>query len=209
MQDDPMENAVVLEGFGLRLEPLGEQHAEALGALVDDSSGRACPHRRRGDVGHGRLRPRRGGGAGASRVGRRRAVVHWRPARRRHVRPRQHLLYEWSPSQRRVELGSTSTTAPGGRADEPGVQVPAAAARVRGARRRAGRTAGRRPQRAVDRGHPAARCRPRGVLRSHRVAPDGSRGDTAYFSILADEWPSVRDLLLDRIARLEVLDRLA
>ena len=33
---------------------------------------------------------------------------------------------------------------------------------------------------------------PEGVLRSHRVRPDGSRGDTAYFSILADEWPAVR-----------------
>lgn len=31
-----------------------------------------------------------------------------------------------------------------------------------------------------------------GVLRSHRVRPDGSRGDTAYFSVLADEWPTVR-----------------
>jgi len=42
---------------------------------------------------------------------------------------------------------------------------------------------------------------PEGVLRSHRVAPDGSRGDTAYFSILADEWPAVRDGLLARLAR--------
>ncbi len=33
---------------------------------------------------------------------------------------------------------------------------------------------------------------PEGVLRSHRVRPDGSRGDTAYFSVLADEWPAVR-----------------
>jgi RimJ/RimL family protein N-acetyltransferase len=39
-----------------------------------------------------------------------------------------------------------------------------------------------------------------GVLRSHRVAPDGSRGDTAYFSVLADEWPRVRDGLLARLA---------
>lgn len=31
-----------------------------------------------------------------------------------------------------------------------------------------------------------------GVLRGHRVAADGSRGDTAYFSVLAPEWPAVR-----------------
>jgi N-acetyltransferase len=40
---------------------------------------------------------------------------------------------------------------------------------------------------------------PEGVLRGHRVAADGSRGDTAYFSILAPEWPSVRAGLLDRL----------
>lgn len=38
-----------------------------------------------------------------------------------------------------------------------------------------------------------------GVLRSHRVRPDGSRGDTAYFSVLADEWPEVRGGLEQRV----------
>lgn len=41
---------------------------------------------------------------------------------------------------------------------------------------------------------------PEGVLRNHRLAPDGSRGDTAYFSILPDEWPAVRDALVARLA---------
>ena len=40
---------------------------------------------------------------------------------------------------------------------------------------------------------------PEGVLRSHRVRPDGTRGDTAYFSVLADEWPAVRAGLLARL----------
>lgn len=38
-----------------------------------------------------------------------------------------------------------------------------------------------------------------GVLRGHRVAADGSRGDTAYFSILAPEWPTVRAGLVARL----------
>lgn len=38
-----------------------------------------------------------------------------------------------------------------------------------------------------------------GVLRSHRVAPDGSRGDTVYFSILRDEWPASRASLEARL----------
>jgi RimJ/RimL family protein N-acetyltransferase len=39
-----------------------------------------------------------------------------------------------------------------------------------------------------------------GVLRSHRVAGDGTRGDTVYFSVLADEWPAVRAGLEARLA---------
>lgn len=38
-----------------------------------------------------------------------------------------------------------------------------------------------------------------GVLRSHRLAPDGSRGDTVYFSILRDEWPASRASLEARL----------
>lgn len=41
---------------------------------------------------------------------------------------------------------------------------------------------------------------PEGVLRNHRLAPDGTRGDTAYFSILPEEWPAVRDALVARLA---------
>jgi RimJ/RimL family protein N-acetyltransferase len=39
-----------------------------------------------------------------------------------------------------------------------------------------------------------------GALRSHRVAGDGTRGDTVYFSVLADEWPAVRVGLEARLA---------
>lgn len=39
-----------------------------------------------------------------------------------------------------------------------------------------------------------------GVLRAHRRAPDGVLSDTAYYSIIAPEWPDVRDGLLARLA---------
>jgi RimJ/RimL family protein N-acetyltransferase len=39
-----------------------------------------------------------------------------------------------------------------------------------------------------------------GVLRRHIKQPDGSWRDTVVFSILADEWPDVRNGLLDRIS---------
>lgn len=40
-----------------------------------------------------------------------------------------------------------------------------------------------------------------GVLRRHMVQADGSFRDTVVFSILADEWPDVRERLEDRINR--------
>ncbi|MFD8549812.1 GNAT family N-acetyltransferase [Streptomyces sp. NPDC059649] len=39
-----------------------------------------------------------------------------------------------------------------------------------------------------------------GTLRSHMVRQDGTRRDSLYYSVLADEWPAVRDKLLNRIA---------
>jgi RimJ/RimL family protein N-acetyltransferase len=40
-----------------------------------------------------------------------------------------------------------------------------------------------------------------GVLRSHRLGPDGSLRDTVVFSILPHEWPAVRLGLTQRLAR--------
>lgn len=40
-----------------------------------------------------------------------------------------------------------------------------------------------------------------GVLRSHRVMPDGTLRDTAVYSILAHEWPAVEATLRHRLAR--------
>jgi RimJ/RimL family protein N-acetyltransferase len=38
-----------------------------------------------------------------------------------------------------------------------------------------------------------------GILRSHMVVQDGRRRDSVYFSVLAEEWPSVREALRRRI----------
>jgi RimJ/RimL family protein N-acetyltransferase len=38
-----------------------------------------------------------------------------------------------------------------------------------------------------------------GVLRAHMIRPDGSLRDTVYFSILASEWPGVRERLSARL----------
>ena len=38
-----------------------------------------------------------------------------------------------------------------------------------------------------------------GVFRAHMIRPDGTLRDTVYFSIVAGEWPAVRDGLLARL----------
>lgn len=44
-------------------------------------------------------------------------------------------------------------------------------------------------------------CQYDGTLRHHRLRPDGSVRDTAYFSMLAAEWPPARARLEDRAYR--------
>ncbi|WP_194915903.1 GNAT family N-acetyltransferase [Catenulispora rubra] len=40
-----------------------------------------------------------------------------------------------------------------------------------------------------------------GVLRRHRVRPDGTFRDSVYFSMLQDEWPAAKQRLTERLAR--------
>ena len=40
-----------------------------------------------------------------------------------------------------------------------------------------------------------------GILRSHQLHADGSLRDTVVFSIIASEWPAVRQHLMRRIDR--------
>jgi RimJ/RimL family protein N-acetyltransferase len=40
-----------------------------------------------------------------------------------------------------------------------------------------------------------------GVLRAHRIRPDGTLRDTVVYSVIADEWPGVRESLVARLAR--------
>lgn len=40
-----------------------------------------------------------------------------------------------------------------------------------------------------------------GILRSHKIMPDGSLRDSAIYSIIASEWPLVRERLLNRLGQ--------
>ena len=47
-----------------------------------------------------------------------------------------------------------------------------------------------------------------GVLRHHKVLPDGRWRDSVYFSVLAEDWPDVRAGLEARLARFSSPDDL-
>jgi RimJ/RimL family protein N-acetyltransferase len=40
-----------------------------------------------------------------------------------------------------------------------------------------------------------------GIFRSHMIMPDGSLRDSAYYSVIADEWPAVKAGLMASLAR--------
>ncbi|GAA2832612.1 GNAT family protein [Crossiella cryophila] len=53
-----------------------------------------------------------------------------------------------------------------------------------------------RSQRAIER----LGAQREGILRHHRIRPDGTLRDTVLYSMLADEWPAVRTALRTRLA---------
>ncbi|MFI2105104.1 GNAT family N-acetyltransferase [Isoptericola sp. NPDC019693] len=180
-----MTHDLVLAGHGVRLEPLGPQHAAALLGLVD------------ADLWFGMTSPvptqvadlEAWIAAGVATPGTMAfAVVGDDGAVRGSTR-----FYELAPGPRRVEIGTTfygrdwwgGTTNPACKLlllrhafEEWGMRRVALRADTRNARSCA----------AIQR----LGARPEGVLRKHRVAADGTVGDTVYFSIVDDEWPDVR-----------------
>jgi RimJ/RimL family protein N-acetyltransferase len=190
-----MRHDLTLDGFGVRLVPLAPEHAAGLAGFVDDRvwAGMSSPTPRGiADV--------LGVVAGALATDGRLALAAL-DAETGEVRGST-SLYDLSEPLARVEIGHTFF-APRwwGTANNPACKylMLRHAFEEWGMQRVALRADARntRSVGAITR----LGAVPEGVLRSHRVAPDGSRGDTAYFSVLADEWPAVRDGLLERLSR--------
>ncbi|SDB92435.1 Protein N-acetyltransferase, RimJ/RimL family [Sanguibacter gelidistatuariae] len=189
-----MDHTITLEGFGVRLVPLAAAHAPNLAAMVDAElwSGMsvAVPDTTEAMTAYTASAIATPGRAAFVVLGADDGVVRGSTS-----------LYDWVPAQERVELGSTfyarqfwgGATNPACKLllmryafEEAGINRLALRADARNARSLAAIT-------RLGAVH-------EGVLREHRIAPDGSRGDTVYFSILAREWPDVRDRLLARLA---------
>ena len=189
-----MRHDLVLTAPGVRLEPLDDVHAAPLAALVDDAlwAGMSTPTPRSPDDVRALV-----------------AAAHADPARYAFAvieEPGGEVvgstsLYDVSHAAARAEIGFTyydrrvwgTTVNPACKLAlcthafddwhlaRVALRADSVNARSIGAILRLGATA-------------------EGVLRSHRVRPDGSRGDTAYFSVLAAEWPAVRAGLQRRLA---------
>ena len=181
-----VEHDLDLAGHGVRLAPVAREHAPALFAMIDAGlwAGMVTPPPVSVDVVAASIE------AARSAPGRYAFAVL--DSATGEVRG-QTSFYDVVPEQQRCEIGHTFY----GRAWWGGATNPACkllllrhAFEAWGMHRVALRADARnlRSIGAITR----LGAVPEGVLRGHRVAADGTRGDTAYFSILRDEWPAVR-----------------
>jgi RimJ/RimL family protein N-acetyltransferase len=182
-----------LDGFGIRLEPASLEHAADLWALTDDDlwAGMTTPRPADAEAYARHLEAQR---AAPGTL----AFTVIDDSDRRILGSTS--LYDLSIPQRRVEIGSTWY----GRESWGGRTNPAAkyllfrhAFETLGLARVALRCDARNTRSAAAIRRLGAV--PEGILRAHRVAADGSRGDTAYFSVLEEEWPAVAAGLLARL----------
>lgn len=187
-----MHHDTTLTGHGIRLVPLAVEHAPALAAMVDDQlwAGMAVavpdsPETMAAFIEAAHATPGRLPFAVLGDDGEVRGSTSF---------------YDWTPAQQRIEIGHTfyarrwwgGATNPACKYlllrhafEELGLHRVA----LRGDARNTRSLAAMERLGAVR----------EGTLREHRIAPDGSRGDTVYFSVLASEWPGVRDGLLARL----------
>lgn len=190
---DPVQHDLALEGHGTRLVPLDAPHAEALAAFVDARmwAGMSSPL----PVGVDGWRAE----ITAAQAAPGRLAFAVLDAASGEVRGST-SFYDWDPRVGRVEIGHTFF-APRwwGTDNNPACKLLMLthAFETWGCARVALRadTRNTRSVGAITR----LGAVPEGVLRNHRLAPDGTRGDTAYFSILPAEWPAVRDGLRARL----------
>lgn len=189
-----MLHDLTLEGHGVRLVPLADEHAEPLSAFVDDDlwAGMSSP------TPHTPTGMRAEICRAVETPGRLALTVL--DAVTGAVRGST-SFYDWDPRIGRVEIGYTFYDPHWwGTANNPACKLLMLthAFETWGVARVAFRADARntRSIAAIRR----LGAVPEGVLRSHRLAPDGTRGDSAYFSILPDEWPAVRTALVARLA---------
>lgn len=188
-----MEHDLVLAGYGVRLVPLAVEHAGALAGFVDQR------------VWRGMTSPTPVGEQALADVVR---VALRTPARHAFAvvdAPSGRVVgstsfYDVDRAMGRLEIGHTYyDPAVWGTHVNPACKLllMTHAFETWGVARVAFRVEGRNARSAAAVTKLGAV--PEGRLRGHRVAADGTRQDSLYFSVLADEWPAARARLLARL----------
>jgi RimJ/RimL family protein N-acetyltransferase len=189
-----VEHDIVLTGHGVRLVPVAPAHAAELFALIDAPlwAGMTTSPPATVDVVERSI-------AGACQAPGRYAFAVLDDDTGQ-VRG-QTSFYDVAPEQERCEIGHTFYGRPwwGGRTNPACKLLLLAHAFEAWGMHRVALRADARNLRSIG-AITRLGAVPEGVLRGHRVAADGTRGDTAYFSILRAEWPAVRAGLEARLA---------
>jgi RimJ/RimL family protein N-acetyltransferase len=195
-----MLSEVVLEGSGVRLEPLRLSHVDALCDVgLDEALWQWIPTRvtARDEMRRYVAEALAAQAAGAALPF---AIVECTSGRRRVVGSTRYYVPDRDP--RRLEIGWSWV----GRAWwRSGVNVEAKLLLLAHAFERLGcfrvelktDALNERSRRAIL----ALGATEEGTFRRHRMLPDGRIRDTVYFSIIDNEWPAVRDRLHQRLAR--------
>lgn len=190
------ERDIVLEGFGVRLEPAGAQHLQDLRELCNDpvlwqytfsdspftgeSSARAWLQAMRSD-------PRTLGFAVLDEAGR--AIGSTR-------------YFDIEPPHRKLEIGYTFLAQPYWRTHVNTacklLLLSHAFEQWRCVRVQFKAEAGNLRSRSALEGIGATF---EGTLRNYRIRPDGEQRSTSFYSIIDTEWPKVRDFLRERLAK--------
>jgi uncharacterized protein len=109
-------------------------------------------------------------------------------------------FYDFDPRNRSLEIGGTVLARPAWRTGvntEAKLLLMTRAFEVLGCERVTWHTHSKnlRSQAAIER----LGASPEGVIRHHKLLPDGTWRDSARYGMLADEWPAARRRLTDRL----------
>ena len=186
-----------LEGFGVRLEPIREEHADAMAAIaLDPSIWRYMNLRMATDT------DVRAWVSSAEHEDTQTSAHIWVTCLASGEVIGSTRLFDLDEHHRRGEIGFSWFTAPyRGSGVNPRVKLLqlSHAFETLGLRRVAFKTHHGNLQ--SQRGILKLGAKYEGTFRNHMVMPDGSTRHTAWYSIVADEWPAIKDGLLARIAQ--------
>jgi RimJ/RimL family protein N-acetyltransferase len=186
----------ILEGFGVRLEPIREEHAAAIGAIALDPSIWRYMNLRMGTAADVRAWV-----SSAASEDRESSAHIWVTRLASGEAIGSTRLFDLDLHHRRGEIGFTwLTEAHRGSGVNPRVKLLQLTHAFEGLRLRRVALKTHHENLQSQRGILKLGAKYEGTFRNHMLMPDGSTRNTVWYSIIADEWPSVKERMLQRIA---------